>query len=127
LDLNLDFYQTLVRLNGRAKVSKNTFIRSRILLHINNKPVSFSQFGEELNHYPDTISKWYYRGRDANRQWTEMVKSAIEEPGHAGEFLRKERLAEQFLADSPRSGAPTTYSAEQYTRIVSLALTPPSE
>ncbi len=127
LDLNPDFYQSLVRLNGKAKVSKNTFIRSRILLHINNKPINFSQFGEELNHAPDTISKWYYRGLGANRQWIEMAKSAIEEPGHAGELLRKERLAEQFLGDSPRSGSPTTYSAEQYTQIVSLALMPPSE
>ena len=80
-----------------------------------------------MNFDPDTISKWYYRCCDANDQWIELVKSILEEPGHAGELLRKERLGEQLLGDSPRSGAPTTYSAEQYTQIVSLALMPPSE
>ena len=127
MDLNADFYQILVRLNGKATVSKNTFIRSRILLHIHSKPINFSQFGKELNHAPETVSKWYYRGRDANCQWIEQVKSVTEEPGHAGELLRKERLAEQILSDSPRIGAPATYSAQQYTQIVSLALMPPSE
>ncbi len=127
MDLNADFHQILVRLNAKATVSKNTFVRSRILLHIHCKPVNFSQFGTELKHHPETISKWYYRGRDANRQWMEQVKSVVEEPGHAGEVLRKERLAEQILSDSARSGAPTTYSAEQYTQIIALALRPPAE
>ena len=107
--------------------SKNTFVRSRILLHLHNKPVNFSQFGKELKHDPETVSKWYYRGCEANRQWTEQVKRVTEESGHAGEVLRKERLAEQFLSDSYRSGAPATYSAEQYTQIIALALMPPSE
>ncbi len=127
MELNPDFYQILVRLNGKATGSKNTFIRSRILLHIHNKPVNFSQFGRELNHDPDTVSKWYYRGCDANRQWEELVKNVVKESGHAGELLRKERLAEHILSDGSRSGAPATYSAEQYTRIISLALMAPSD
>ncbi len=36
-----------------------------------------------------------------------MAKSRIEEPSHAGELLRRERLAEQVLDDYARSGAPT--------------------
>ena len=58
------------------------------------------------------------------RSWS---KNIVNEPGHAGELLRKERLAEQILSDASRSGAPATYSAEQYTQIISLALVPPSE
>ena len=54
-------------------------------------------------------------------------EGCVEEPGHAGEVLRKERLAEQILSDSYRSGAPATYSAEQYTQIIALALMPPSD
>jgi len=127
LDLNPDFHQTLIRLNSKSTVSKTTFIRSGILLHIHGKPVNFAEFGRELNHDPETVSKWYSRGYDANCQWDELSKSAIEEPGHAGKFLRKERLAEQLLADSSRSGAPATYSAEQYTQIIALALMSPSE
>ena len=118
LDLNPDFHEILVRLNSKATGSKTTFIRSRTLLHIHNKPVNFSQFGRELNHDPDTVSKWYYRGYDANRHWDERVKNVVKEPGHAGELLRKERLAEQILSDASRSGAPATYSAEQYTQII---------
>ena len=105
--LNPDFYQILVKLNAKATVSKNTFVRSRILLHLHNKPVNFSQFGKELKHDPETVSKWYYRGHEANSQWIEQAKRAIEESGHAGEVLRKERLAEQILSDSYRSGAPS--------------------
>jgi len=127
LDLNPDFHEILVRLNSKATGSKTTFIRSRTLLHIHNKPVNFSQFGRELNHDPDTVSKWYYRGYDANRHWDERVKNVVKESGHAGELLRKERLAEQILSDASRSGAPATYSAEQYTQIISLALMPPSD
>jgi hypothetical protein len=127
LDLNPDFYQILVRLNGKATVSKTTFIRSRILLHIHNKPVNFSQSGRELNHAPDTVSKWYYTGYGANRQWDELVKNIVKEPGHSGELLRKERLAEKILSDAPRSGTPAIYSAEQYTQIIFLALMPPSD
>ena len=80
LELNADFHQTLVRLNSKATANKNVFIRSGILLHIHNKPVNFFQFGKELKHDPETVSKWYYRGREANRQWIEQVKRAVEEP-----------------------------------------------
>ena len=125
--LNADFHQTLVRLNSKYKVSKNTAIRSRILLHIHNKPVNFSKFSRELNCVPQTVRKWYLRGNDGNAEWLERVEVALKEPGHAGEFLRKERLCEQILSDAPRSGAPATYSAEQYTQIISLALMSPSE
>ena len=125
--LNAEFHQILARLSSKYKVNKPTSNRSRILLHIHNKVVNFSKFGRELNCSPETVRKWYLRGRLGNHQWIERVKSAIEEPGHAGDLLRKERLAEQLLSDAPRSGAPASYSAEQYTQIISLALTPPSE
>jgi len=60
-------------------------------------------------------------------QWDELVKNVVKEPGHADELLRKERLAEQILSDASRSGAPATYSAEQDTQIISLALMLPSD
>ena len=116
-----------MRLNSKYKVSKNTAIRIRILLHIHNKPVNFSKFSRELNCVPQTVRKWYLRGTDGTTNWQERVKVALGEPGHAGELLRKERLCEEILSDSPRSGAPATYSAEQYTQIISLALMSPSE
>jgi len=127
LDLNADFQQTLVRLNSKYKVSKHTVFRSRILLHIHHKAVNFSEFGRELHCAPKTVRKWYLRGSHANTDWVERVKNVVNEPGHAGDLLRKERLAEQILSDAPRSGSPATYSAEQYTQIIALALRSPSD
>ena len=63
----------------------------------------------------------------ANVLWGEMVENVLKEQGHAGANLRKERLAQEIFADKPRSGAPCRYNIEQYTRIVALALKPPSE
>lgn len=62
-----------------------------------------------------------------SQQWDELAENALKEPGHAGESLRKQRLAASLLQDKPRSGAPPTYSAEIYTQIVTLALTSPEE
>jgi hypothetical protein len=56
-----------------------------------------------------------------------MVENALKEPGHAGTDLRKERLVREIFADRPRTGAPCSYSIEQYTQIVALALRQPSE
>ena len=81
----------------------------------------------ELGHDRETVSCWYARIWVANALWGEMVENVLKEQGHAGANLRKERLAQEIFADKPRSGAPCRYNIEQYTRIVALALRPPSE
>ncbi len=56
-----------------------------------------------------------------------MVEQTLQETGHAGDELRKLRLAKRILADKPRSGAPATYTIEQYTAIIKITLQPLSE
>ena len=82
---------------------------------------------ETLGYNRDTVSLWYHRGKIINEEWEKMLTLCLKEPGHAGEQLRKKRLVKALLADMERSGAPCSYSPEQYTAIVALALKNPSE
>jgi len=70
---------------------------------------------------------WYGRGVTINENWQKHVESVLKEPGHAGDDLRKKRLLKRLLADMPRSGAPCTYTAEEYTQIIAVALNKPEE
>lgn len=82
---------------------------------------------KELGYHRETISDWYYRGKVINEKWGNMLTSCLKETGHAGNDLRKERLLKALLADRERSGTPCTYTLQQYTAIVALALKKPSE
>jgi len=62
-----------------------------------------------------------------NSEWISMISQIIQEVGHAGDELRKLKLAKKLLSDKPRSGAPPLYTVEQYTAIVKIALQQPSE
>ena len=64
---------------------------------------------------------------EANQQWVERRESCLKDSGHAGDALRVLRLAADLLSDRPRSGAPPTYTSEQYAQIIALALTSPDE
>ena len=100
----------------------------KIVLSMLRKPAHFSGLADhQLGHDRETVSCWYRRTLAANAPWPEMVENALNEPVHAGTSLRKERLVREIFADKPRSGAPCSYSIEQYTRLVALALKPPSE
>ena len=127
LELNSDFHETIVRLHGRESTSKSELRRMDIVLSMLSNPVHFSGLADELGHDREMVSCWCRRALMANAPWPEMVENALNEPGHAGTNLRKERLVREIFADKPRSGAPCTYSVEQYTQLVALALKPPSE
>jgi hypothetical protein len=98
-----------------------------IVLSMLSNPFPFSGLADELGHDRGTVACWYRRTLAANALWPEMVENALNEPGHAGTNLRKERLVREIFADKPRSGAPCTYSVEQHTQLVAPALKPPSE
>jgi len=89
--------------------------------------VNFVRFGKELERDRETVSDWYHRIFRANDLWNDHLVRALADPGHAGPQLRSERLAEAFLSDRPRKGAPPTYTAEEYTKILAIALVPPEE
>ena len=96
-------------------------------MRLMESPVNLKKLSRELGHDRKTLRTWYLRGKMANDLWDEKLQSCLNEPGHAGEELRKLRLAEKLLSDQPRSGAPSTYTPEQYTQIIALALTSPDE
>ncbi len=127
LELNADLNEALVRLYGRESATQSERRRIRIILHLHGGIGNFKSFAAELGHDRETVSNWYHRTQAVNKEWTVMVEDTLNEPGHAGPILRKERLTRRILADRPRSGAPCTYSVEQYTEIVALALKPPSD
>jgi len=127
LILNADFCEILVRLSNKQTTKQNIVRRCMIILHIVNKPINFRQFAKELGYDRETISTWYKRAVMANNQWREMCVHELDCPGHAGDRLRRLRLAELLLSDLPRSGAPPTYTAEQYTKIVAIAVTSPEK
>jgi len=101
--------------------------RIMIIMRYHNHCESFSDAAKEFCYDRETVSAWYYRGLVINREWDCMVKNALNETGHAGDKLRKLRLAKELLADKPRCGAPSTYTVEQYTAIVKIALQKPTE
>ena len=117
----------LVRLLGCHSTSIAEFRRAKILLHFHNDHTFFTHAALHLGYNRDTISDWYYRGEIINKEWINMVSVQINEVGYAGEELQKKRLVKALLADKPRIGAPCTYTPEQYTAIVALALKSPSE
>ena len=101
--------------------------RIMIIMHYHNSRGSFSAAAEKLCCDRETVSTWYHRGLTINREWDCMVKNALNEIGHAGDELRKLRLAKELLADKPRCGTPSIYTVEQYTAIVKIALQKPTE
>lgn len=117
----------LVQLTCSHSTTVSEYYRARIMLSFHNNQTFFTDTAEMFGYNRDTVSLWYYRGKIINEEWEEMLTSCLKEPGHAGEQLRKKRLVKTLLADRERSGAPCSYTPEQYTAIVALALKKPSE
>lgn len=117
----------LLELSTRHSTNQRLAKRCRILLALNGKAPNFRQLAAETGCDHKTVKTWYLRGVQANEQWAELLENLLKEPGHAGKALRKRRLAARLLDDLPRSGAPPTYTPEQYTQIIALALTSPEE
>lgn len=127
INLNADLHAELLLFRSRHSATQSELRRAGIILHFHNNPVSLSHAALELGYNRDTVSDWYRRGEIINIEWENMLSDILKEPGHAGDKLRKERLIKTLLADKERSGAPCTYTPEQYTAIVALALKSPAE
>lgn len=125
--LNAELHEICVRLLARHSISQIEVARLLIILHQHGKAVNFKQAGKILRRSRNTVRKWHWRAFWANLNWAEDVDQALKTPGHAGPELIKERLVLRMLADAPRSGARATYSPEQYTQIIALALKKPSD
>ena len=75
----------------------------------------------------DTAKLWVERALEFSEYFLERVDFIRKEIGHAGESTRILRLVQDFLADSLRLGAPTTYTVLQYTKIIEVALEDPKK
>ncbi|MCF6177640.1 MAG: hypothetical protein L3J71_17935 [Victivallaceae bacterium] len=103
------------------------FRRAKIILNFHHNPTSFIHCASSLGYNRDTVSDWYHRGEIINAEWTHALSACLKAPGHAGDDLRRQRLIKSLLEDRERSGAPCTYTPEQYTAIVALALRKPED
>ena len=119
--------EILFKLLSTSSTTVSEHRRIMIIIHYHNSCGSFSHAAEKLCYNRETVSTWYYRGLIINREWGCMVKNVLNETGHAGDELRKLRLAKKLLSDKARCGTPATYTIEQYTTIVKIVLQEPSE
>jgi len=127
LELDADF-RSVIKILLRSDTAKIAeFRRARIIFFYHDGVTNFSRAAKQLGYSRDTLREWYLRGKVINEVWSERVANTMKEHGHAGEELRKLRLLKELIADRPRSGTPCTYTPEQYTGIIALALKEPAE
>ena len=105
---------------------KNELRRAEIILKA-SEVVNFSEVARCCKCDRGTVSRWYYRALEFNETFEERLEFIKKETGHSGESTRVTRLVQSFLADKYRSGAPATYTALQYTKIIEIALIHPKE
>lgn len=127
LVLNPDLLAAIHNVYAKKSTSQQMMFRIKIVLTLSGAPVNFTETASKLHVDRGTVRMWYLRLSEANERWDEMVASALGEIGHAGVKLRKDRLVLDILADRQRSGAPNIYTAINYTDLVAMAMTPPSE
>ncbi|WP_420456514.1 helix-turn-helix domain-containing protein [Rubrivirga sp.] len=106
----------------KALVRKQTapqclVLRARILLAA-HEGLGVTQTARRLQIALSTVRIWRKRWRD-----DEDRRAALRQATEPSSTL--DALIGETLGDAPRSGAPLTFSAEQVTQIVALALRPP--
>lgn len=80
---------------------------------------SLSRTATRLGHSPHTVRRWHARA-------LVLVEQLAQADGMLSDGELR-RLLLQAVADAPRSGAPSTYSAEQQCAIIGLAVRRPTE
>lgn len=104
---------------SRAKTPAQLIERSRIIL-MSAEAISNAEQARRLGVNHQRVQRW--RTRWANR--SEHLQAA-EREGVTDKDLAA--LLRALLTDEQRSGAPSTFSAEQLTQIISVACEPPSD
>jgi len=127
IKLNFDLMEILSEISRSSSTTVAEYRRIQIIIHYHNSNDSFENTAKRLGLHRETVSTWYNIGLIINRAWENMLNNVLNETGHAGNKLRRKRLAKKLIADKPRSGTPVTYTLRQYTGIVKIALQKPSE
>jgi hypothetical protein len=110
----------LETLSKSRTASKRDIERAALVLHLENNPNSVT--GKELNCCYLTAKKWRLKWLRYQPRFEKIEGS--EAPDRPAQL--KAAIFE-FLADAPRSGAPPTYSAEQYCQMLAVCLEDPQD
>ncbi len=111
----------LDRISRQTTSSVSEVARSRMILAI-LKGLANTKVASVLGVTQGQSKRWRLR-------WHAYEKAflAIEAKGGEHLSLHMERKIRECLADAPRSGAPYTFSAEQYCQIVAISLEDPAQ
>jgi transposase len=118
-----EVYPILEKIIKSGKEEKRMVERASFIVRMGEGKAN-RQIGIEFKTQGKTVKKWrerWLRGQAVLEQILESKQSEKE---------KKKNLTEQvraILSDGRRSGAPMTYTAEQYCQILQVALEPPSE
>lgn len=110
----------LEQLSKSRTASKRDIERAILILHLENHPNSVTAARLELNYL--TAKHWRLKWLSFLPLF-EKIESG-DDPDKAGKL---KAAIFGFLADAPRSGAPPTYTAEQYCQIMAVCLEDPQE
>jgi putative transposase len=102
----------------REKSCQQLVRRSQIILAA-NAGVPTEQIAQRLGLTCNTVRTWRNR-------WSEAAEDLLACEGEEKEKEYRHRIV-NLLSDSPRSGTPPTFSAEQICQIVALACEHPSQ
>lgn len=110
----------LERISRQTTSSVREVERSRMLLEI-SKGLSNTKIAARLGITQERVKRWRLR-------WLifEAVFGVVEKNGSEQMLRELEVKIRECLSDAPRSGAPMTFTAEQYCQIVGIALEAPS-
>jgi putative transposase len=107
-------------LSNSRTASKRDIERSILILHLDIYPNSVTAAILNCNYL--TAKHWRLKWLSFEPLFEKIENS--EDPNRLGKL--KDAIFE-FLADAPRSGAPSTYSAEQYCQMLGVCLEDPQE
>ncbi len=114
IDLSDDEVRALTRIIRRHTAPQSLARRARIILRMHDG-VGNTAIARESGLSVRTVEMWRARWR------------AAQAARRDAETEHLDALVERDLTDSPRSGAPPTFTAEQIAQIIALGLRPPED
>ena len=93
--------------------------RASLILEI-EKGKPNSRIAEIMSCSVDKVKHWRYK-------WLDNQNALIKLENEQQDSKKLEKSIREILKDNPRSGAPPTYSSEQYCQILAVALEHPEE
>ncbi len=116
--------QTILQMVLTSSTSEQRHVeRAQILLACTADP-SNQSVATTCHVHRDTVRKWRLRWLEASPA---LTAAEAESAGNLKARSRVPSLIRAFLDDVPRTGRPSTFTAEQITQLIALACTPPAD